>query len=761
MERLPSAAITKVLAAATGFLMPLAVLGQAAAGTIQDVRHVVVLMQENRAFDHYFGSMGGVRGYNDRTMLSWTNGNTVLAQPNHANAVLPFHLPAPCIDDVDHSESSGLGAWDHGLWDRWVSDKGTTTMGYFTRADMPFHYALADAYTVCDNYYSSFIGPTFPNRLYLFTGMIDPNGLFGGPVLDNSQIPTNGLAWTTYPERLQTAGISWKVYRPVDDWFGDALMWFTAFENAVPGDPLYDQGLAMVWDPIKSLAEDVSNGTLPEISWVIPTIVQSEHPSAPACAGETFIKQLLTALAGDTNVLNSTVVIINYDENGGFFDHLPPPIPPPGTPDEYVNGQPLGLGVRVPMMIISPWTRGGRVCSQVFDHTSVIRFLETWTGVQEPTISAWRRQVSGDLTSAFNFANPDFSVPALPPIPPVGNSTIVEPAVPSQQSLPLQETNTKTACPLPYQPNAACAANSLNTQLLITLTNSGTASVHFSIYRNTAPFGYPQQYDVLGGASARSFFSINSAAGGPYDFLCFGPNGFERRFTGVLSADGGQIEVSSAIDGTAGTLTLTLTNGAETNLDFTIIDGYGASGPATITVPAGGTVASVLAPANGWYDIAITNSGDASFLRLLAGHIETGAFSSADPPIIASNFPPAITLPAPPAAANNPILGGITLPVPILSPPAPIVTLATVVSNLIASNPIQPPTSPPSLLMGAYTGGVALLYPVWASNSILQYSPSLLPGSWIALNVTSSMLGNYFVITQPATNTAGFFELTH
>jgi len=742
------------------------VSAKGATGTIQDVRHVVILMQENRSFDHYFGSMSGVRGFNDRNILMLTNGNTDLFQPvqttTQTNYVLPFHLPAPCIDDVDHSESTGLAAWDHGAWDNWVPDKGTTTMGYFNRSDMPYHYALANAYTICDNNFCSFIGPTFPNRLYLFTGMIDPNGIAGGPILDNSSIPPGGLTWTTYPERLQTAGVSWKVYRPPGDWFGDALMWFTTFQNAEPGNPLYDCGMAIVDDQIAALAADVTNGTLPDVSWIIPNIVQSEHPSAPPYAGETFVQGLLTALAGDTNVLNSTVLIITYDENGGFFDHIPPPIPPPGTPDEfvnappgnqnfYLNGQPLGLGIRVPMLLISPWTRGRRVCSQLFDHTSIIRFLETWTGVQEPTISAWRRQVCGDLTSAFNFANPDFSVPILPAIPPVTNSTIVDPVVPSPQSIPFQETNSKVACPLPYQANANSTLGTLSNQLIIGLTNAGSASVHFALYPYVGQNGYPQQLDVLPSGSTSYSFTINPSAGGSYDLACFGPNGFQRRFAGNLSAEGGQIEVSSVIDGPAGTLLLNLTNGTGSNLNYTIVDNYSTNAPVLVLVPAGSAGTSTLTPADGWYDLLITNSGETHFLRRLAGHIETGAFSTTELPASFGNSPTNAT-----AAPNNTL--GLSSLGPITNSLVP--SLLSVASNLVANNPLPTGPGPPSLLMGAYSGGMALLYPSWASNGILQFSPDLTPGSWLALSVTSSVFSNYNLIVQPATNGARFFRLT-
>ena len=356
-------------------------------------------------------------------------------------------LTNQCIDDVDHSEGTGLADWNEGKWDQWVPAKGYEAMSYYTPDSLLLHYALASNYTVCDNYYSSFIGPTFPNRLCLFTGMIDPSGAEGGPAVENFA-PTGGFRWTTYPERLQAAGVSWKVYRPNGDGFGDVLPWFAQFMNALPGSPLYDQGVAEVADVVSAFEDDVSSGNLPQVSWIIPTLAQSGHPPYSPVDGEVFVENILQALSSNPAVLNSTVFILTYDENGGFFDHVPSPIAPPGTAGEFVNGEPLGLGVRVPTFILSPWSRGGKVCSQVFDHTSIIRFLETWTGVQETNISAWRRQVCGDLTSAFDFAHPDTNVfPALPDVTWYEASPYA-PYPPAIQALPVQQTSTSAAIPL-------------------------------------------------------------------------------------------------------------------------------------------------------------------------------------------------------------------------------------------------------------------------------------------------------------------------
>ena len=302
-------------------------------GSIQDVQHVVILMEENRSFDHYFGTLQGVRGYNDPNILLFQNGSSDLFQPNGGvNFTLPFLLNTAC---------------------------NYNRMGYYTRTNLSFYYALADAYTICDANYSSFPGSTFPNRIYLFTGMIDPRGTAGGPSLNNN-VPANGYSWTTYPERLQAAGVSWKVYRPAGDWFGDALQWFTQYKNATPGNPLYDRGMAPVNDVVAAFKADVTNGTLPQVSWIVPmSLDYSEHVPYSAETGEWFVNQIRAALAANPGVFNSTVLILNYDEDGGYFDHLPPPIAPPGTADEFAtNGTQLGLGVRVPMIIVSPWTRG-------------------------------------------------------------------------------------------------------------------------------------------------------------------------------------------------------------------------------------------------------------------------------------------------------------------------------------------------------------------------------------------------------------------
>src|SRR3984885_12076479 len=176
-----------------------------ATGTIADVEHIVFLMQENRSFDHYFGTLRGVRGFGDPRAVRLPSGDPVWNQPNGATPVLPFHPTAPNLglqffEDLPHDWKTTHLAWNGGKYDGWVPNKGTSTMAYLTRNDIPFHYALADAFTVCDAYHCSFLGPTDPNRYLMWTGWVGNDGKNGGPVLDNAEA---GDDWSPDPEALQ------------------------------------------------------------------------------------------------------------------------------------------------------------------------------------------------------------------------------------------------------------------------------------------------------------------------------------------------------------------------------------------------------------------------------------------------------------------------------------------------------------------------------------------------------------------------------
>jgi phospholipase C len=393
-------------------------------GSINDIQHIVILMQENRSFDHYYGTMPGVRGYDDPTAIKLPDGNLVYYQPDpsHAQGYLsPFYYDpsktsSQATPGTDHTWPTQHQAWDNGKMDQWIAAKGPYTMGYFKQQDIQFHWALAEAFTICDNYHCSVFGPTNPNRLYMWTGMIDPQGGHGGPIIDNSPAYNNIiLSWRTYPELLEKAGISWRVYQEEDNYDDNALAWFKQYGYAPVTSPLYQQG--MVKQQAGTFENDAFNDRLPQVSWIVAPTAQTEHPDYFPAAGAEYIAQKLDAIASNPWVWSKTAFILCYDENDGMFDHVPPPTPPAGTPAEFVEGLPIGLGFRTPTTIVSPWTAGGFVCSDVFDHGSLIRFIEARFGVFEPNISAWRRQTCGDLTSAFRFG-------AWPARYPVGNTRL-------------------------------------------------------------------------------------------------------------------------------------------------------------------------------------------------------------------------------------------------------------------------------------------------------------------------------------------------
>jgi phospholipase C len=431
----PAQVLERVLAAPT------------ACGPLSSIEHVVIFINENRSFDSYFGTYRGVRGFHDRNVLKLNDGSekTIFAQPfpgaagePYGGHLLPFHFDTTkggeCVNDITHEWAALHQCWDGGALDKFLSvhleanglRDGPNTMGYYTREDLPFFHALADNFTLCDRYFCSVLGPTDPNRLFSMSASIDPEGKHGGPSLKtlvtNRQQQYGKFTWRTYPEQLQAAGISWKVYATPDGNYGDnVLPYFKAYQenpqlaaNALT--PTFPEGFEA----------DCKAGTLPKVSWVLASLVQSEHPPAPVTYGEVALAQVLNSLTSNPAVWAKTALFATYDENGGFFDHVPPPVAPPGTPGEYLTVEPLpeiaggirgpvGLGFRVPMLVISPFSRGGLVCSKTFDHTSLLRFLERRFGPEVPNLSHWRRSVTGDLTKAFNFAvASDPSVPSLP-----------------------------------------------------------------------------------------------------------------------------------------------------------------------------------------------------------------------------------------------------------------------------------------------------------------------------------------------------------
>ena len=427
-----------------------AALTKAAGSDLGAIKHVVFLMQENRSFDHYFGAYPGVIGFNDRS----PSAVHAFRQPYPGNHLrppvglqLPFHLDTrtgrgECIHDLNHDWVPQHASWNHGTMDAFVDTHvsryvdgpaGLLTMGYYDRVDIPYHYALADAFTICDRYHCSVMGPTHPNRLMAISGTIDPAGTRGGPVIstEGGVRALYSAHWTTVPELLQDKGVSWKTYTARDEGvqlahpelgFGNTILpYFSQYRN--PRSVLYKRAFEPVYPG--DFVSDVRRGTLPSVSWITPPNGYDEHPPAPPANGARLMDQILATLVSNKEVWSHTVLFICYDENGGFFDHVAPPVPPLGTPGEYLSVRslpsatggiygPVGLGFRVPMLVVSPFSRGGHVTSDVLDHTSQIKFLEERFGIYASEISLWRRKTVGDLTTTLKMKSPNVSVVRLP-----------------------------------------------------------------------------------------------------------------------------------------------------------------------------------------------------------------------------------------------------------------------------------------------------------------------------------------------------------
>ncbi len=663
-------------------------------GTIMDVEHIVILMQENRSFDHYFGTLKGVRGFGDRFPIPvpgagaqprtvWTQRND---QPGADPAVVsPFHLDTQQafglmrVSGTPHTWPDAQGAWNNGILDAWPTCKHNHAMGYYSEADLPFQFALANAFTICDAYHSALQAGTNPNRVYAWSGTIDPFQQGHGPVLGNSYDhlafdPHGGYAWTTYPERLQAAGISWQVYQDMDDNYTDnPLAGFRTFRAAAAGlaqsDPqLRARGLST--RTLDQLRDDVHNNALPQVSFIVASAEGCEHPvpSSPA-QGAAYTAALIDALVSNPDVWSRTVLFLMFDENDGFFDHVPPPAVPSyvqwhsdpeqallagastvSTAGEYhelasaeetesaaLMHRPYGLGPRVPMYVISPWSKGGWVNSQVFDHTSVIRFMERRFGVMEPNITPWRRAVCGDLTGAFDFSQPDLR-PFAADLPDTRAAALrarqlgatALPAAHAAAPPPAQSAGTRPSRALPYALQVSDQVTA--EQIALDFDNSGTAAAVLHVYDRLRLDQVPRRYTVEAGKQLRGAWQ-GADGSGAYDLWVLGPNGFHRHFMGRCDGGAGP-RVAVSCDAAKGAIALQLINPGDAELTFTIAaNAYGDQPACSIAVAPRASAAHSwpLAASGYWYDFSVCLVQLPGHLRRCAGRLETGRDGISDP----------------------------------------------------------------------------------------------------------------------------------
>jgi phospholipase C len=347
--------------------------------------HVVVVMMENRSFDHFFGWLPGANGKQAGLIYKDSVG---VSHPTHS---LPPDYQGCGFLDPGHSYTQGRVQYDNGKCDGFLFDgsgNDVYAIGYYGQSDLPFLGAAGPAFTVLDNYFCGIMAETYPNRFYMHAAQTDRL--------------TNTMATSTLPtiwDRLQAAGFSGRYY------FSDLpflALWGTKYAN--------------ISKPFAQFLADAQAGTLPNVAYVDPGFAgettddsNDDHPHADIRDGEAFLNQIYNALISSPN-WSKTILIINFDEWGGFFDHVPPPLAPI-PPASQAAGVPDGrLGFRVPCLVISPYARRNFIGSEQFDHTSILKMIEWRFGLPPLTV---RDQTANNLADVLDFASPDVSAPTF------------------------------------------------------------------------------------------------------------------------------------------------------------------------------------------------------------------------------------------------------------------------------------------------------------------------------------------------------------
>lgn len=795
--------------------------------TFMDAEHIVILMQENRSFDHTYGTLRGVRGFNDPRAITLPNKNPVWLQSNkEGETYAPFHLDikdtkATWMSSLPHSWSNQVDARNDGKHNKWLDAKHSgndeysampLTMGYYTRKDIPFYYALADAFTVCDQNFCSSLTGTTPNRLYFWSGTLREKQQADARanVWNGDADYDNWANWTTFPERLEENGISWKVYQneisagvglegEEDAWlanFTDNPLEFFAQYNvklsagyianlpksAIKADdgikkmeaelpslsgekaeaqkkkieayknflvrnaeeqkiytiekynqlsdkqksihnkafttnknhPHYHDLTSLKYmdgdterevmipkgDTLHQFREDVINRTLPTVSWLVAPENFSDHPGA-AWYGAWYISEVMDILTKDPEVWKKTIFILAYDENDGYFDHVPPFTVPhlhkaaqgktsavidssveyvtktqQSSEPEHVRESPIGLGFRVPLVIASPWSRGGFVCSQVFDHTSSLQFLEHFINhkfgkkITETNISQWRRAVCGDLTASFRPYNGDkIATPAA-----LKRDEVVEgihkakfKEVPSNYKklsaeqivqikkdpaaavafIPSQEKGTRPACALPYElyVDGQLSNDKKSFEIQFKAGNEifgrQSSGSSFNVYAPGVFRNEPVEtwaYTAVAGDTIKDSWQLNDFENNQYHLSIYGPNGFFREFKG--SSNNPSIYTTCSYEQAklnakrlTGNIILTIKNNSGKQQAIEITDNAYHAPLQTKMLPADTetTVVINLGKSHHWYDVTVKIKGNDVFQASYAGHVETGENTISDP----------------------------------------------------------------------------------------------------------------------------------
>ncbi len=799
----------------------------AAGSTFMDAEHIVLLMQENRSFDHTYGTLRGVRGFNDPRAITLPNKNLVWLQSDvKGETYAPFRFnikdtKITWMESLPHGWSDQVDARNHGKYDKWLDSKGNSdypgmplTLGYYNREDIPFYYSLADAFTVCDQNFCSSLTGTTPNRLFFWTGTIreKPHESSIAHVWNSDADYETMVSWASFPELLEDHDISWKVYQnelsvgvglndEEDSWlanFGDnPLEYFTQYQVKLSAafianlpkaamdlqeeikkteaqllmlqagskeaeeaqkkkstllkhlaantedqkvytrekyeqlsqkeknihdkafstnikDPHYHQLSTLEYqdkdiarevnvpkgDVFQEFRDDVQQGKLPTVSWLVAPQNFSDHPSS-AWYGAWYISEVMDILTKNPEIWKKTIFILTYDENDGYFDHVPPFVPPHphkegtgltsegiDTSVEYVSNMDqqsspdraressIGLGYRVPLVIASPWTRGGWVNSEVFDHTSSIQFLEKFLStkfgkkIHEANISDWRRTVCGDLTSAFRpyngekIPNPVFvqrdefiegihkaqfkQVPDNYKALSAAEIDVINKNPRRSAWMPSQEKGMREACSLPYELYSDGRLNADKNTFEITLKASNeffgnkAAGSPFHIYtpgmfRNEAVATWA--YTVKAGDRLQDTWALTDFENNQYHLCVYGPNGFFREFKG--SKNDPLVETFSIYERSllnskqlSGNILVQFNNTGNRLLEIQINDNSYKTPNRSLNLQSKKSNATLLLPLEksfGWYDFTIRVKGYPEFSKRYAGRVENGKAGKSDP----------------------------------------------------------------------------------------------------------------------------------
>ncbi|PWT76807.1 MAG: phospholipase C, phosphocholine-specific [Bacteroidetes bacterium] len=810
------------------------------AGTsFMDAEHIVLLMQENRSFDHTYGSLRGVRGFNDPRAISLPNKNPVWLQTNaNGETYAPFRMDikdtkATWMHSLPHTWTNQVDARNEGKFDKWLDAKRSDypeyanlplTMGFYSREDLPFYYALADAFTICDQHFCSSLTGTTPNRLYFWTGTIreEQHESSYANVWNENVDYGSQVQWKSFPERLEENGIPWKIYQneismPMglsedeDAWlanFGDSpLQWFrqynvqfsekyrdyskkmlqdlpgqiaelerqlressgnkdtselkakrqqmisflrilkeeehtfspenfeklTSFERNLhekafstnKNDPDYLSLTSLHYqdgnesrvvsvpkgDIFHQFRQDVNEGRLPTVSWLVAPERFSDHPSS-AWYGAWYVSEVLDILTKNPEVWKKTIFILTYDENDGYFDHVPPFVAPDprrpetGTtssslntgveyitldqqlskkvvPPQQIRESSIGLGYRVPLVIASPWSRGGWVNSQVFDHTSCLQFLEKFLQnksgkkIEESNVSAWRRTICGDLTSVFRpyngekLDNPAFlqrdaviegihraQYKQIPQNIKSLSKQDIEAALKSPRAaswMVRQEKGIRPSCSLPYQLEVdgkiisdkklfqiqfhtgkeqfgeKSAGSPFNVHAPGNYLKSELNGQHNPAYES----GRTWSFAVVAGDTIQYSWPLANFESNNYHLRVYGPNGFFREFAGDSSEELPDIALQYEKNTSGkftGNIRLQIANKNQKEFIVEIVDNAYGSSPISKTVKSATQfeIPISLEPSSNWYDVSVRIKGNQTFEKRYAGRVETGKAGISD-----------------------------------------------------------------------------------------------------------------------------------